>query len=114
MLLTGSKEMHIADSKAELHASFEMSDLRHLHYYLSNQFKQVDGGIALCQTNYIDILLQRFGFENCKPIATSMETGLQLRIHNIGDAFDVVLYQQVVGCLIYLCITRPDIQFSVS
>ena len=57
--------MPIADSKAELQDSFEMSDLGHLHHYLGSQFKQVDGGIAPCQTNYIDILLQRFGFENC-------------------------------------------------
>ena len=43
-----------------------------------------------------------------------METGLHLSLHDVGDAFDVVLYQQAVGCLIYLCITRPDIQFVVS
>ena len=35
-------------------------------------------------------------------------------LHDAGDYFDVTLYQQAVGCLIYLCITRPDIQFAVS
>ena len=114
MLLTGPNEKHIADFKADLHASFEMSDLGHLHHYLGIQFMQVDGGIALCQSKYIDTLLQRFGLEDCKPIATPMETGLHLSLHDVGDAFDVVLYQQAVGCLIYLCITRPDIQFVVS
>ena len=107
MLLTGPNE-------ADLHASFEMSDLGHLHYYLGIQFMQVDGGIALCQTKYIDTLLQRFGLEDCKPIATPMETGLKLSLHDAGDLFDVTLYQQAVGCLIYVCITRPDIQFTVS
>ncbi|KAH7282043.1 hypothetical protein KP509_35G009500 [Ceratopteris richardii] len=43
-----------------------------------------------------------------------METGLRLSLHDAGDAFDAILYQQAVGCLIYLCITRPDIQFAVS
>ena len=43
-----------------------------------------------------------------------LHLGLRLSLHDVGDAFDVVLYQQAVGCLIYLCITRPDIQFAVS
>ena len=73
MLLTGPNEKHIPDFKADLHASFEMSDLGHLHHYLGIQFMQVDGGIALCQSKYIDTLLQCFGLEDCKPIATPME-----------------------------------------
>ena len=43
-----------------------------------------------------------------------METGLRLSLHDAGDAFDVVLYHQEIGCLIYVCITRLAIQFTVS
>ena len=82
MLLTGPNEMHIADFKAELNSVFEMSDLGLLHHYLGIQFKQCDGGIALCQTKYIETVLHRFGLEDCKPIATPMETGLHLSIHD--------------------------------
>ena len=114
MLLTGPNEAHIADFKAELNSAFEMSDLGLLHHYLGIQFKQCDGGIALCQTKYIETLLRRFGLDDCKPIATPMETGLHLSIHDAGDYFDVILYQQAVGCLIYVCISRADIQFAVS
>ena len=92
MLLTGPNEVHIADFKVDLNVSFEMSDLGLLHHYLGIQFMQIDGGIALCQTKYIETLLQRFGLEDCKPIATPMETGLRLSLHDAGDAFDVVLY----------------------
>ena len=49
MLLTGPNEKHIADFKADLNSDFEMSDLGLLHHYLGIQFKQCDGGIALCQ-----------------------------------------------------------------
>ena len=114
MLLTGPNEAHIADFKADLNASFEMSDLGLLHHYLGIQFKQCDGGIALCQTQYVETLLRRFSLEDSKPIATPMETGLKLSLHDAGDHFDVTLYQQAVGCLIYVCITRLDIQFAVS
>jgi hypothetical protein len=114
MLLTSPNEAHIAEFKADLHASFELSDLGHLHHYLGIQFKQVDDGIALCQTKYIATILQRFVLEECKPFVTPMETGLHLSIHDVGDAFDTVFYQQVVGCLIYVCITWPNIEFAVS
>ena len=43
-----------------------------------------------------------------------METGLHLSVHDAGEYFDAFLYQQAVGCLIYVCITRPDIQYAVS
>ncbi|MCO5587822.1 hypothetical protein L7F22_041774 [Adiantum nelumboides] len=43
-----------------------------------------------------------------------METGLKLSLHDAGDPADVTLYQNAVGCLIYVCNTRPDIQFAVS
>ena len=93
MLLTGPNEKAIAKFKADLNASFEMSDLGLLHHYLGIEFKQVDGGIALCQTKYIETLLHRFGPKDCKPIATPMEIGLHLSIHDAGDYFDGMLYQ---------------------
>ncbi|MCO5552826.1 hypothetical protein L7F22_006343 [Adiantum nelumboides] len=43
-----------------------------------------------------------------------METGLKLILHDVGDFADVALYQMTVGCLIYVCNTRLDIQFAVS
>ncbi|MCO5603288.1 hypothetical protein L7F22_057437 [Adiantum nelumboides] len=91
-----------------------LKDLGLLHHYLGIQFKQCDGGIALCQKSYIETLLCKFGLEDCKPIATPLETGLKLSLHDAGDPADVTLYQIAVGCLIYVCNTRPNIQFAVS
>ena len=61
LLITGPNETHIADFKVELNATFKMSDLGLLHHYLGIQCMQIDGGIALCETKYIETLLQRFG-----------------------------------------------------
>ena len=58
--------------------------------------------------------MRRFSLEDCKSIATPMEIGLKLNLHDVGDLFDVTLYQQAAGCLIYVCITRLDIHFVVS
>ena len=68
----------------------------------------------MLQTKYIETLLCIFGLEDCKPIATPMETCLHLSIHDAGDYFDVILYLHAMGCLLYLCITRPYIQYAVS
>ena len=114
LLITGPNERHIAEFKADLNATFKMKDLGMLHHYLGIQFKQCDGGIALCQTRYIETLLCKFGLEDCKPIATPIETGSRLSLHDAGDPTHVTLYQTAVGCLIYVCNTRPDIQFAVS
>ncbi|MCO5598419.1 hypothetical protein L7F22_052514 [Adiantum nelumboides] len=65
-------------------------------------------------TKLQETLLCKFGLEDCKPIATPMKTGLKLSLHDAGDPADVTLYQTAVGCLIYVCNTRPDIQFAVS
>ena len=59
-------------------------------------------------------LLHRFDFEDCNPIATPSETRFKLILHDVGDHVDVTLYEHAVGCLIYVCITRLDIQFVVS
>ena len=61
LMLTSSNETHTADFKVELNATFKMSDLGLLHHYLGIRFMQIDGGMALCQTKYVETLLQRFG-----------------------------------------------------
>ncbi|MCO5599556.1 hypothetical protein L7F22_053662 [Adiantum nelumboides] len=114
LLITGPNGGHIAEFKVDLNATFKVKVLGLLHHYLGIPFKQCDGGIALCQEGYIETLLCKFGLEDCKPIATPMETGLKLSLHDAGDLADVTLYQTAVGCLIYVCNTRPDIQFAIS
>lgn len=61
------------------------------------------------QTKYIEKLLQCFNFEDCKPISTLVETSFKFSVKDCSESFDTSLYQQAVGCLIYLCNTRPDI-----
>jgi hypothetical protein len=70
-------------------------------------------GELLC-IKYIEKLLQRFGFEDCKPISTPVESGFQFSIEEANDSFDTSHYKQVVECLIYACNTRLDIQYIVS
>ena len=70
--------------------------------------------MVMHQGKYVEKLLQRFDFEDCKPVSTPVETGFRFSVEDYSDAFDTSLYQQVVGCLIYAYNTRLDIQYAVS
>ena len=52
--------------------------------------------------------------EDCKPACTLMETGTKLSMQDEGVKIDGTLYKQLVGSLIYLTTTRPDIAFAVG
>ena len=84
-------ETHIVDFKVDLNATFEMSNWGLLCHYLGSWFLQCDGGIALCQTKFVETLLQCFGLQYCKPIVIPMETSLQLGLHDASNAFNVAL-----------------------
>ena len=57
-------------------------------------------------------LRQQFRFEECKPISTPVEAGFKFSYQDKGEPTDVLLYQQAVGCLIFLC-KQPDNQYAV-
>ena len=75
-----------------------------MHHYLGIQFKQCDGGIALCQTKHIEALLHRFDFEDYKPIATPIEIGHHLKIHDVEAALMPLSIKTTTGCwLPHIC-----------
>ena len=114
ILLTGSCDAKVDMFIADLQCSFDVTHLGLLNYYLGIQFVSVVGGTIMHQAKYIEKLLQRFGFEDCKPISTPVDVGFRFSIEDANDVFDTSLYQQAVGCLIYACNTRPDTQYVVS
>ena len=85
-----------------------------MSYYLGIPFVSVKVGIVMHQAKYVEKLLQHFDFEDCKTVSTPVETGFRFSVEDFNDVFDTSLYQQALGCLIYACITRPDIQYAVS
>lgn len=78
------------------------------------QFAHFEGGIMMSQSKYIRQLLHHFQVKNCKPISTPLDPGFRFCSEDGSDSFDATLYQQAVGCLIYLCHTRPNLQYAVS
>jgi hypothetical protein len=92
---------------------FEMSMMGELTYFLGLQIKQTKEGSFVHQSKYTKDLLCRFGMENCKPIMTPMGATSTLDPDEDGDPVDPKEYRSLIGSLLYLTASRPDIQFVV-
>eukprot|EP00253_Pinus_taeda_P030303 PITA_30303 len=91
-----------------------MADLGYVHYYLGIEVTQHPKSIFLSQKKYIGDLLNRFGMTECNPLSTPMEQNLKLTSIEGKEFEDATKYRQLIGSLIYLTTTRPDISFAVG
>src|SRR5690349_6051738 len=92
---------------------FEMSMMGELKYFLGFQVKQLQDGTFISQTKYIQDILNKFGMKDAKPIKTPMGTNGHLDLNTGGKSVDQKVYRSMIGSLLYLCASRPDIMLSV-
>ncbi|GKB48853.1 retrovirus-related pol polyprotein from transposon TNT 1-94 [Tanacetum coccineum] len=100
--------------KKSVMAEFDMSDLGRLHYFLGIEVVQSDAGIFISQRKYMQEILKKFRMKDCNPVSTPVEPGVKLVKDENGRDVDSTLYKQIVGSLIYLTATRPDIMYVVN
>ena len=113
LFLTGSLRL-IVDCKRNLAEEFEMKDLGLMHYFLGMEVWQTNGEIFLGQGKYCIEILKRFGMEDCKAMSTPMITNWKKVDTTKEKNVDPTLYRQLIGSLMYLVNTRPDIAFTVN
>lgn len=99
--------------KKALARTFEVKDLGYLHYFLGIEVVFGVQGIFLSQRKYVLDLLKETGMLNCKIASTPIEQNHHVRADS-GEPVDKHRYQRLVGRLIYLSHTRPDIAYAVS
>jgi hypothetical protein len=75
--------------------------------------KQLKDGTFISQTKYTQDLLKRFGMKDAKPAKTPMGTDGHVDLNKGGKSVDQKAYQSMIGSLLYLCASRPDIMLSV-
>jgi hypothetical protein len=92
---------------------FEMSIMGELKYFLGFQVKQLQEGTFISQTKYIQDILNKFAMKDAKPIKTPMGTNGHLDLDTGGKSVDQKVYLSMIGSLLYLCASRPDIMRSV-
>jgi len=92
---------------------FEMSLMGELNYFFGLQIKQMRDGIFICQAKYSMELIKKFELEDSKICNTPMATTTKLDKDDQGKSVDIKLYRSMIGSLLYLTASRPDIMFSV-
>ncbi|RVW29882.1 Retrovirus-related Pol polyprotein from transposon RE1 [Vitis vinifera] len=93
---------------------FEMKDLGPLKYFLGIEVSRSSEGIFLSQRKYALDLLQETGMSGCQPVNTPIEEGLKLCVEPNQVSTDKGRYQRLVGRLMYLAHTRPDLAYALS
>ena len=114
ILLTGSNSQLIAQLKHHLHRIFNTKDLGPIRRYLGVQFDRSHTGLHMHQKDYALSILQHFSMEECTPSPTPLPEGLILSKNSGTPPVDATLYRMLVGKLLFLTKTRPDLTHAVS
>ncbi|GKA98506.1 retrovirus-related pol polyprotein from transposon TNT 1-94 [Tanacetum coccineum] len=96
-----------------MHDEFKMSMMGELNFFLRLQIKQMEDGIFFNQSKYIKGMLKKFGLEDSKPMKTPMSSDTKLTKDEECESVDSTKYRGMIGSLLYLTASRPDIMFSV-
>jgi hypothetical protein len=91
-----------------------MSMMGELTFFLGIQVKQMKQGIFMHQAKYTKDLMKKFNMVELKPVSTPMSSAASLGLDEDGEAVDQREYRSIIGSLLYLTVTRPDIQFAVG
>jgi hypothetical protein len=114
LIIIGDSDADIFDFKKLLKQKFEMKDLGELHYFLNIEIIQSIKGIWLLQRQYALNKLSRYGMTGCKPISIPLEQNVKLSADEGDLVEDTTMYKCIVGNLIYMTITRPDLSYVVG
>nr|GEW70368.1 ribonuclease H-like domain-containing protein [Tanacetum cinerariifolium] len=117
LVITGNSESKIEKFKTFLNQKFKIKDLGELKYFLGIEVLKTKNGLCLNQGKYCLELLHEFGLLACRHIVTPLPKNIMLsHKETANDKFlqNVTAYQKLVGKLIYLCMTRPDISYAVN
>ncbi|GJY79357.1 retrovirus-related pol polyprotein from transposon TNT 1-94 [Tanacetum coccineum] len=97
----------------EMNSTFQMSMMGQMSFFLGLQVLQNPKGIFINQSKYALEILKKYGFDTSTPIDTPMAERLNLDEDRGGKLIDPTNFRRMVGSLMYLSASRPDIVFAV-
>ena len=113
IIFGATKHFLCEEFASSMSQEFEMSLMGELSFILGLQIKQTDSGIFISQGKYARELVKRFGMESAKESFVPMAHNAKLDLDENGKKVDERLYRGMIGSLLYLTASRPDIMFSV-
>ena len=112
IIFGSTDETHCQEFAKLMSSKYEMSLMGELTFFLGLQIKQLDDGIFISQGKYINDLLKKFAYADCKSIGTPMQPSIHIDADVNGKSVDITLYRGMIGSLLYLTASRPDIMFA--
>lgn len=114
LIYTGNDVDMINEFKKSMMGEFDMSDLGKMRYFLGIEVLQQNDGIFISQKKYAMDVLKRFGMEECNAVHNPIVSGFKMTKDEDEVKVDSTYFKQIVGSLMYLTKTRPDLMFIVS
>ncbi|KAL0373398.1 UNVERIFIED_CONTAM: Retrovirus-related Pol polyprotein from transposon RE1 [Sesamum radiatum] len=112
VLITGPSQPHIDKVKHFLHFAFTIKDLGPAKYFLGLEIARSAAGLSVTQHKYIRDIILDAGLQDSKPAHTPLPLGLKLSIQDAAPLLDPEPYRRLIGRLLYLSFTRPDVSFG--
>ncbi|GJU85904.1 putative ribonuclease H-like domain-containing protein [Tanacetum coccineum] len=113
IIFGSTKKSWCDEFEALMKSRFQMSSMGELTFFLGLQVKQKEDGIFISQDKYVAEILKKFDFVSVKTASTPIETQKPLVKDEEASDVDVHLYRSMIGSLMYLTASRPDIMFAV-
>ncbi|GJU05697.1 putative ribonuclease H-like domain-containing protein [Tanacetum coccineum] len=113
IIFGSTKKSWCDEFEALMKSRFQMSSMGELTFFLGLQVKQNKAGIFISQDKYVAEILKKFDLVNVKTAITPMETKVALTKDEEAVDVDVHLYRSMIGSLMYLTASRPDIMYAV-
>ncbi|GKA02699.1 putative ribonuclease H-like domain-containing protein [Tanacetum coccineum] len=113
IIFGSTKKSWCDEFEALMKSRFQMSSMGELTFFLGLQVKQKPNGIFISQDKYVDEILKKFDFASVKTASTPIETQKPLVKDEEASDVDVHLYRSMIGSLMYVTASRPDIMFAV-
>lgn len=114
LIMTGSADNLIEEIKQWLSQKFEMKDLGEMYYCLGLEVWRDSNKTFLSQGKYVKSLLTKFKMDECKAAFVPLQQNRKFQVDGGLKYADATLYIQLVGSLIYLTTTRPDLAYAMS
>ncbi|GJT36547.1 putative ribonuclease H-like domain-containing protein, partial [Tanacetum coccineum] len=113
IIFGSTKKSMCIEFKDCMHKRFQMSSIGELTFFLGLQVKQQPNGIFISQDKYVADILKKFDFCSIRTSTTPIESNKPLVKDEDGVDVDVHVYRSMIGSLMYLTASRPDIMFAV-
>jgi hypothetical protein len=114
LIFTGNDAYMFSTFKHSMMTEFDMTDLGRMSYFLGLEVLQTSDGISISQQKHAQEVLARFNMSQCNAVHNLVDPGFKIMKDEGGVEVDSTIFKRIVGNLMYLTVTRPDMMYVIS